>query len=222
MPHFIFHNTEDGSISHITKDGEHLATSVTLVHPNQIIRTYFQAAARALVVHDAAVGIDEKIQIGVQGFLASLFGLEAFLNVFFLIAAREHGNVALEHSVENSKLQVISKLKNWPYQLYGAYIQNQRNVCGRLRWLYDVRNNLVHPRMEWSTLWTNGLAIDGVVENPQRPLADSAYCQQAFELTLLAVLRIGSISGTHNTSQFCGHWTGIQAIESELATRLEL
>jgi len=221
MPLFVFHSNEDGSISHTTKDGDILVEPVTLVHPNQIIRTYFQSASRALVEHDAVEG-DEKVQVGVQGFLASLFGLEAFLNVFFLVAAREHGNATLESAIESDNLQVTSKLKNWPQQIYGAYIQNQKEVGKRLTSLYKLRNELVHPHMEWSTLWMSGVMLEGVVENPQRPLADRAFCQQAFELTLLAVLRVGLLASPQQAAQFCAQWTGVHAIESELSARLEL
>jgi hypothetical protein len=66
------------------------------------------------------------------------------------------------------------------------------------------------------------VVIDGLVENPQRLLAEREFCAGALDLTLLCVLRVGLLNSPAEPSEFCAHWTSIHADQVEIAARLGL
>src|SRR6478609_1233654 len=92
MPHFVFDLNEDESINAIYKDGLKLETGTRLEMPVAIVQTYFGAALRALArMTESDDDREDNRSHGLQAFLMSLVGTEAFLNVFFHQVGREKG-----------------------------------------------------------------------------------------------------------------------------------
>lgn len=92
MSHFEFVYHEDGSerIKSVLKDGKIMTKGVRLEMPNAIVQTYFKAAVSNLrkMTCDES-DRDENRLYGIQAFLMSLTGLEAFCNVFYHLASIE-------------------------------------------------------------------------------------------------------------------------------------
>src|SRR3546814_2446890 len=86
MPHFELDLDQDGSARAIYKDGELIDGAISLESPNSIVQTYFVSAVRnidAMTVGDDQDGERERDHrhFGLQAFLLSIVGTEAFLNI---------------------------------------------------------------------------------------------------------------------------------------------
>src|SRR3546814_11009697 len=100
MPHFELDLDQDGSARAIYKDGELIDGAISLESPNSIVQTYFVSAVRnidAMTVGDDPDGdrARDHRHFGLQAFLMSLVGTEAFLNIYF----HQLGNQIEERSV---------------------------------------------------------------------------------------------------------------------------
>src|SRR3546814_4957349 len=88
MPHFELDLDQDGAALSIYKDGELIDGAISLESPNSIVQTYFVSAVRnidAMTVGDNPDGdrARDHRHFGLQAFLMSLVGTEAFLNIYF-------------------------------------------------------------------------------------------------------------------------------------------
>ena len=159
MPHFIFDTNQDGSISKIYKDGAPVETGVRLEMPFSIVHTYFKSAVRNLNRMTASdEDRDENRHHGLQCFLMSLVGTEAFLNVFFHLVGRERD---LDNVIDlaNKDTQIEHKVAHLPRQAYGTQLLAQKRLNKKMRELYDLRSKIVHPKWQPSSLAMPGLVL---------------------------------------------------------------
>lgn len=82
MPHFTILTNDDGSVVQILCDGEPHDGGVSFEPPHQIVSTYFKIARTNLDAMRTEKESNRKRPLGLQAFLMSLTGVEAFTNVF--------------------------------------------------------------------------------------------------------------------------------------------
>jgi hypothetical protein len=159
---FEYEPNTDGRIKTIYKDGKSLKKSVRLEMPQNIVQTYFTSAA----VNLSEMTTDPEHRqrnrhYGLQAFLMSLVGLEAFLNVHFHMLGREMNLPRVVEAVTTGNGTVQSKIKNPSHACYGTHIPGQRTINKRIRELYNLRSDIVHPKGEPSRIGMPGLIIQG-------------------------------------------------------------
>ncbi|WP_137752784.1 hypothetical protein [Sphingopyxis sp. L1A2A] len=222
MSHFEFDFNEDGSISAIHKDGKPYEGGISLESPNSIARTYFEIAIRELAAMKAENDPDydggENRRRGLQAFLMSLVGTEAFLNVYFHVAGLQTGSEKVVDLATNDKT-IEHKLAHLPNLLWGAPLNGSKKLCGKVRELYNLRSNLVHPKYAPSSLYMQGMVIAGVFDNQQKLFEDREFCREALRWCLLIVARIG-VRGSPTDSRFVEFWTGISDTNDTLSAAL--
>lgn len=222
MSHFEFDFNEDGSIHAIYKDGKPYEGGVSLESPNSVARTYFEIAIRELAAMKAEDDPDfassDNRSHGLQAFLMSLVGTEAFLNVYFHVAGLQIGSDAAVDLATNDKT-IEQKLAHLPRLIWGEPLQGSKKLCAKIRELYNLRSNLVHPKYAPSSIAMQGMIIAGVFDNPQKLFEDREFCREAIRWCLLIVARIG-VRGSPTDSRFVEFWTGISDTNETLSTAL--
>lgn len=89
MPDFLIELNKDGTIRQTYKDGMPIP-GAKLEMRESIVQTYFKACEKNLLeMKKITDDSDLRRLFGLQSFLMSLLGVEAFLNVFFHAVARE-------------------------------------------------------------------------------------------------------------------------------------
>lgn len=222
MSHFEFDFNEDGSINAIYRDGIPYEGGISLETPNSIARTYFETALRELAAMKAEddpdfYGADNRGH-GLQAFLMSLFGTEAFLNVYFHVAGLQAGSDAVVDLAASDK-PIERKLAHLPRLLWGEPLPGSKKLCTKVRELYNLRSNLVHPKYEPSSLSMQGMMIAGLFDNRQKLFEDREFCREALRWCLLVVARIG-LRGSPADARFVEFWTGISDTNDSLSSAL--
>ncbi len=221
MPHFVFDLNEDESIKAIYKDGVKLETGTRLEMPVAIVQTYFRAAIRALArMTESDDDRESNRDNGLQAFLMSLVGTEAFLNVFFHQVGREKGLAKVIDLANKDRVPIEHKLSHLPRQAFGTQLPAQKRLNAKMRELYDLRSKIVHPRWQPSSLQMPGLAIGDLVENSQQLFEDREFCREALRWCLLVVARIGLHAGAGRGDQFVLFWTTIADTNATLSEAL--
>ena len=222
MSHFEFDFNEDDSIHAIYRDGTRIEGGISLESPNSVSRTYFEIAIRELKAmkaeddpdHDGA----ENRRHGLQAFLMSLVGTEAFLNVYFHVAGLEVGSEAAIDLSTNDKT-IEHKLAHLPRQIWGEPLPGSKKLCAKIRELYNLRSNLVHPKYAPSSLFMQGMMIAGLFDNPQKLFEDREFCREALRWCLLVVARVGE-RGNPTDQRFVEFWTRISDTNATLSAAL--
>ena len=120
MPHFEYEFNDDDTIRQVTKDGVPLARGTTLEMPQGIVQTYYKAAYRhlqAMTLH--AEDHELNRHHGLQCFIMSLVGVEAFLNVFFHLVGRQRNLPNVVEMANRTNMTIETKLSSLPRQAYG-------------------------------------------------------------------------------------------------------
>lgn len=224
MPHFEFDFNEDGSIHAIYKDDKPYESGITLEMPNAIVQTYFASALRNLAKMKLSddpnedAGPDNR-HYGLQSFLMSLVGTEAFINIYFHLAGLEK---ALPDVVDlaTKDRPIEHKLAHLPRLTFGTPLPASKKLCAKIRELYNLRSNIVHPKWTPSSLSMQGMMIAGLVDNQQKLFEDREYCREALRWCLLVVARIGVHSGAAEHSQFVNYWTKIADTNETISAAL--
>lgn len=223
MPSFVFEydDVPDGRIKTIYKDGKPLTESVQLETPQGIVRTYFTAAKLNLSQMTSDTRYRQKNRhYGLQSFLMSLVGLEAFLNVHFHMLGREKGLLEVVKAVTIGNGTVEAKIKNLSQACYGRHLPGHRVINKRIPELYNLRSAIVHPKWEPSTLGTSGLVFDGVTDNFQTAFQDLEFCREALSWCLLVVARVGVLQWPTEPDAFLLQWTGLGETNAEISAEL--
>ena len=225
VPHFVFEANEDGSIARILKDGQPHGGSVRLEQLYSVVTIYFRLAADHLT---RMAGLDDRNQrraAGLQAFLMSLTGLEAFTNTFFHLRAQELGSEAIMTRIRQTHGSLSRKIGDLIALTPEGHLTDQEQLLERIFELSQLRNDIVHPRWTPSELTLASempIHILGLVENRQAVFEDAALCKEALLWCLLVVARAGQARGHEELSGFLFHWTGnygltLDAILAQLA-----
>ena len=202
------------------------ADAVRLEPAYAIVSTYFKLAGGNLRPMICDVDAEMRRFHGLQAFLMSLTGVEAFTNVFFLLHGREHSNPAVLQINAERHGPLVPRIDRLIDSAFGAAIIDQARILQRIRDLYQLRNEIVHPRWEPASMTLGGAAtihIEGLCQNFQSTFESPEFCREAYLWCLLLVMRIGQAAGNANPESFCFFWTGVSGLtEAWIVAELDL
>ncbi|MFM2278537.1 MAG: hypothetical protein RLZZ444_768 [Pseudomonadota bacterium] len=217
MPHFDIITNEDGSVAQIVRDGTVHHESVTLEPANQIVSTYFKMAAGNLAGMKDADG-ELRRHRGLQAFLTSLTGVEAFTNIFFQQLALERNHPELLTVVSKQSGPLVKRIEKCLTVAFADPIPAQDALMQRIGRLYGLRNNIVHPRWEPTSICLVGdvsIAISGLAQNFQVVFENEEFCRETFWWCVKLVAEVGRAAGNTVIESHCFHWTGIYGLTDE-------
>lgn len=210
MPSFSLMLNDDGSVRHLLRDGEPYDRAIRLEPAYAIVATYFSLSA-SNIAGLAGAGDDELRRFhGIQAFLMALTGVEAFTNVYFTLRAHETGDDALKAIVDAARGSLLARLERCIACAFAEPLTGQDALIARLRELFAMRAQIVHPRWDPSSATIAGvfpLHIDGLAMNFQSSFEDERLCREAFLWCLLLVIRIAVAAGVEDVTAFCRFWT---------------
>ncbi|QIJ40199.1 hypothetical protein [Rhizobium leguminosarum] len=217
MPIFSFACTQDGSIEQILRDGEPLAGPVRLEQLYSIVRIYFELSESNLRQMTQQEDATRRRWFGLQSFLMSLTGLEAFTNTYFHLRGQEMGRTDVLARVSRREGTLSRKIQDLIELVFGTPVLDQERLIQQIFALSCLRNEIVHPRWTPSTLVVQtdtALVVEGLVENRQALFEDVRMCTEARLWCRLVVARIGQAAGNDDVHPFLFHWTGAYGMRS--------
>lgn len=226
MAHYFIEMNEDDSVRRILRDGEPNAASVSLEQLYAIATLYFKIAVSNIQLLERENAKPLRRAYGVQAFVMSLTGVEAFTNTYFKLRGEELADPRLAIRVAQRHGTVTRKLEELIAMTPESAIEDQATIIGRLHELTQLRNTLVHPQWEPASMTLEGavpIVIQGLVHNFQAAFEDTPFCREALMWCLLLVARVGKARGSSDLSAFLFHWTGIYGLtETQIMTELGL
>ncbi len=210
MPHFVFLSNEDGTIRQVLKDGQPHQDTVRLEQLFSVVTIYFKLAASNLSQMVPQERGEGRRYFGLQSFLMSLIGLEAFTNTFFHLRGQELGNNAILKRVEQSHGSLSQKIRELIALSPDGPIRDQDRLINQIFTFSQFRNEILHPRWVPSSLTMQGntpIVIHGLVENRQALFEDPQLCREVLLWCLLMIARIAVARGDEEVSDFMFHWT---------------
>ncbi|TPI37396.1 hypothetical protein FJ414_13665 [Mesorhizobium sp. B3-1-6] len=210
MPDFVIELQEDGTIRQVFKDGEPHQGAVRLEQLFSVVTVYFKLAALNLDSMIKQEQGEQRRWFGLQSFIMSLTGLEAFTNTFFYLRGQELRSGALLKRVGQSHGSLSKKIKELIALTPDRPMRDQDRLINEIFALSQLRNEVVHPRWVPSSLTLPANApvtIKGLVENRQALFEDQQFCREALLWCLLVVARVAESRGHLDISAFMFHWT---------------
>lgn len=211
VPSFSLIVNDDGSVRQLLRDGEPYDRAIRLEPAYAIVATYYRLSASNIAGLAGAEDDESRRFHGIQAFLMALTGVEAFTNVYFTLRARETDDDALKAIVDASRGSLLVRLERCIACAFAGPIGGQETLIARLRELFAMRAQIVHPRWDPASATIGGvfpLHIDGLSMNFQSSFEDERLCREAFLWCLLLVIRIAVAAGAENVTAFCRFWTG--------------
>lgn len=218
MPHYHIDTHENGSIRRILRDGELQPESVSLEPLFSIGTLYFKLAVSNLQLLEREDSKPLRRAYGVQAFIMSLTGVEAFTNTYFKLRGHELVDTRLEERVGQRHGSLTRKIEQLMAMTPEGAIEDQVRIIERLHDLSQLRNDLVHPQWEPASMTLGGsvpVLIQGLVRNFQAAFEDPLFCREALMWCLLLVARVGKARGDADLSPFLFHWTGIYGLTED-------
>lgn len=226
MAHYHLETNDDGSIKHILRDGEPNPASVSLEQLFSIVTLYFKVAGSNIRLLEKEDSKPLRRAYGVQAFIMSLTGVEAFTNTYFKLRGDELADPRLGERVGKRHGSVTRKIEELLAMTPEGTIEDQATIIARLHELSLLRNTLVHPQWEPASMTLAGavpVMIQGLVHNFQAAFEEPPFCREALMWCLLLVARTGKARGNGDLSGFLFHWTGIHGLtELQLMSELGL
>jgi hypothetical protein len=220
VPNFLTEQNEDGTIKATYKDGTRIDTGFRLEMPQAIVQTYFKLAFRNLREMKEDGDQADNRHFGLQSFLMSLLGVEAFLNVFFHIVGRQKNLPQVIDLANKSRVSIEHKISHLPNLAFGAHLPAQKRLNLQMRRLYNLRSELVHPKWQPSTLAMPGLFIGDLVDNIQQTFEDREFCRESLQWCLLVIARIGIAAQPEPNDHFITMWTTLRDTNASLSESL--
>ncbi len=210
MPNFMLETNPNGSIKQIYKDGQPYNQAIRLERPFDLVTIYFKTARGNLGAMGGTTEQELLRSYGLQSFLMSLTGVEAFTNVFFHVYANKHQRSDVKARSEE-KDSLLKRLEDLIQLAFGGPLEDHDLILGKIKELYQLRNDTVHPRFDPSSVAMLGpipLVIQDMTVSFQAVFDDSNFCMEAHLWCMLLVVRIAKAAGVQDLSAFCFHWTG--------------
>ena len=162
----------------------------------------------------------EKRSLGLQAFVMSLTGVEAFTNVFFHLLALEREDAKLA-KVCSKQGSLVPRLKDCLALAFEKPLPKQEDLLARIHELYRFRNEIVHPRWQPVSMAMEGLVIDGLCQNFQSICEDQAFCEETFWRCVALIAKVGKAAGSASIEAPCFYWAGLYMLtEEELSASL--
>ncbi len=226
MAHYHFETNDDGSIRRILRDGEPNPASVSLEPLFSIVTLYFKVAGSNLQLLEREESPPLQRAYGIQAFIMSLTGVEAFTNTYFKLRGDELADLRLAERVGQRHGSVTRKIEELLAMTPEGSIEDQATIIARLHELSLLRNTLVHPQWEPASMTLAGtvpVMIQGLVHNFQAAFEEPSFCREALMWCLLLVARVGKARGNADLSPFLFQWTGIYGLtEAQIMSELGL
>lgn len=178
MSHFAVLTNEDGTIAQILRDGHPYGEGVKLEPPHQIVSTYFKIAARNLVAMQRTQESEPLRSYGLQAFLMSLTGVEAFTNVFFQLVAKELNKPDLSAKVNKASGPLIERLRVCLTLAFDQPPPAQDALLERIGQLYRLRNQIVHPRWKPVSAIVSGITLLEMAQNFQAAFEEWTFAKR--------------------------------------------
>ena len=224
MAHYHIETNDDGSIRQLLRDGEPNPASVSLEQLFSIVTLYFKVAGSNLQLLEKEDSKPLRRAYGIQAFIMSLTGVEAFTNTYFKLRGDELADLRLAERVGQRHGSVTRKIEDLLAMTPEGTIEDQATIIARLHELSLLRNTLVHPQWEPASMTLAGtvpVMIQGLVHNFQAAFEEPPFCREALMWCLLLVARIGKARGNADLSPFLFQWTGIYGLtEVQLMSEL--
>lgn len=210
MPHFTIESNEDGTVREILKDGQPYHEALVLEQVFGVVTTYFKLAAANIENQKMQQSNEGRRLLGLQAFLMSLTGLEAFTNVYFHLRGLQLNDAGVVARTRRTHGTLSNKLSELIDMVPGNPVLNKDDLISKVFELSQLRNEIVHPRWEPSsvTMESETIDISGLVENRQALFENQQFCREALMWCLLVVARIGEAAGNADSSAFVLYWTG--------------
>jgi hypothetical protein len=226
MAHYHFETNDDGSIRRILRDGEPNPASISLEPLFSIVTLYFKVAGSNLQLLEREESPPLQRAYGIQAFIMSLTGVEAFTNTYFKLRGDELADLRLAERVGQRHGSVTRKIEELLAMTPEGSIEDQATIIARLHELSLLRNTLVHPQWEPASMTLAGtvpVMIQGLVHNFQAAFEEPSFCREALMWCLLLVARVGKARGNADLSPFLFQWTGIYGLtEAQIMSELGL
>ncbi|WP_428408679.1 hypothetical protein [Hyphococcus sp.] len=207
MPHFFLRQSDDGAIEQVLKDGEPHQEAVQLEQLYTIVTIYFRLASRNIEQMSQLERCEERRGFGLQSFLMSLTGLEAFTNTFFHLRSQELDSDEMLNRIKQNHGSLSQKIKDLILLSSDGPVRNQDTLIAQIFSLSQLRNEIVHPRWTPSSVTLQRIAINGLVENRQAIFESVQFCREALFWCLLVIARIAQARGFEDIRGFMFHWT---------------
>lgn len=226
MPQFALLLNENGSVRQILRDGQPFDQPIRLEPAYAIVATYFRLAASNIGGMGKACDTELRRFHGIQAFLMTLTGVEAFTNVFFTLRGDEKNNPDLLARVAVKHGPLVPRLRDCIELAFEDSLDDLDQLLARIRDLYALRNQIVHPRWDPASAWLGSevpILINGLAVNFQAAFEDEGLCREAFLWCMLLVIRIAKAAGNADPAPFCQLWTGqLNVSEEALLSQLGL
>ena len=213
MVEFVVELDKDNKRKAAFKDGVPFDQDLQLEPVHEIVKIYFQLANQNLYAMSKSADQKEKRSFGLQAFLMSLTGLEAFANCYFHIRGAEKNlQDIVKHVDQRSSLS--KKLGNLVELVGDGPLVDQEALLQWVFLLAEKRHEIVHPKWTSSSLimvdshGAEFLTIKEIGENPNTYFDSLQNCQRALHWCVLVVLRVAESRGNPDPAGFLFHWTG--------------
>lgn len=210
MPHYLFEYNVDGTISRILRDGQPIEQGVRLEQMYSVVTTYFTIASQNLHQMQQNNTDATRRYFGLQSFVMSLTGMEAFTNTYFHLRAQELENNEMLDRIAQTHGSLSRKIADLLEMTPDPPLRDQDMLINRIWQFSQMRNEIVHPRWQPSQLTLGGpvpIIIQGLVENRQALFEDITLCREAHLWCLLLIARIAEARGHADVSGFMFYWT---------------
>ena len=224
MVEYVVKTDDDGKRIEAFKDGSVFEQDLLLEPVYARVKIFFQLANNYLREMDLHTDKNEKRAFGMQSFLMSLIGLEAFGNCYFHIRAVQKG-VPEASALIAKRTSLRPKLTDLIELIGDGPLVEQQLLLAELEKLFDKRNEIAHPKWTLSRLTLKNqkdetyLTVNHVGENPNEYFESFDKCKAAQLWCLLFVLRVAELRKLANPTGFLYQWTGStdSSIDSVLA-----
>ncbi len=210
MSHYFLQADADGKIQQIFKDGEAFSGSISLETPDAIVRIYYDLAAHNLQQMLTQADNQMRRRFGLQSFLMSLTGLEAFTNTFFHLRAIELNNNAMLERIGQTHGSLSRKISDLIGMSNDGPFVDQEAMIEKIFELSQLRNEIVHPRWQPSSMTFHDggvpMIFQGMVQNFQAAFEEEGFCREAYLHCLLLPARYSEALGHDDISGFMFRW----------------
>jgi len=210
MADFTFVTDDNGFVEKILKDGQPYSGATTFEQVYVVVRIYFEMAALNLEeMDDQEKGGGGRMK-GVQAFLMSLTGVEAFTNVYFHLYSQQVGRPEILKAAQK-RAPISDRLAALVSLALPSGIPDHQAILSEIKTLYRLRNQIVHPRWkpESLSMELEKIKFTGLVLNFHSIFEEKEFCIKAFYFCLILVSRIGIAARQCTDGRgFLFQWTG--------------
>lgn len=190
--------------------------SLNLSQPNWIVKHLIGIADLSAVRAKKYSDPKDQAHDSLIAIIFALTALEAFINNYFAIVARE-----LEEEEKEKILKMINKKKPWFVKLkefieiaYSETLDTKLSCYEEVERFMQLRHKAIHPKADWHTVAIPHITIEGMSDiKPFTSLNYQTACK-AIQAVVDLITEVGKLKGLKGNS--LGDFQGIWASPSNL------